>query len=157
MSPFNPYDMLPVADEALDRGGVELLRAGLAKGELFVTVRRAAFETPDQWGGVLADITLHLAGIYSADSDLTKDDVIAIVAQTFARSLRDVVTSSPGAAKKARSAKSARPKAPARAKAKVPPRSKAKVKAPAKMKAKANPASRPASKYIAGRKGARKP
>ncbi len=155
MSPFNPYDTLPVADEALDRGGVELLRAGLAKEELFVTVRRA-FETPDQWGGVLADITLHLAAIYSADSDLTKDNVIAIVAETFARSLRGVVTSSPGAAKKARAAKSVRPKAPAKAKAKVPARSKAKVKAPAKVKAKTRPASKSASRDIAGRKGARK-
>lgn len=151
MSPFNPYDTLPVADEALDRGGVELLRAGLAKEELFVTVRRAAFETPDQWGGVLADITLHLAALYSANSDLTKDNVIAIVAQAFAQSLRHVVTPSPRAAKRARPAKSARPKAPAKAKAPAP--NKAKAKAPAKVK----PKSRPASKAIAGRKGARKP
>jgi hypothetical protein len=147
MIAFNPYDTLPVADEALDRGGVELLRAGLADEELFITVRHV-FETPDQWGGVLADIALHIAALYSADSDLTKDNVIAIVAQTFAQSLRKVVTLSPPAAKRAKPGKSARPAAPA----------KRRVQAGSKAKPKAKPksASKPASKAIAGRKGARK-
>ena len=142
---FNPYDTLPVADEALDKGGVELLRAGLADEELYVTVRRA-FETPDQWGAVLADITLHLAALYSQDGDLTKDNVIAIVAQGFAQSLGPVVKSSA-------KGKSARPlgKAPAR-KGKGLAKSTAKVKTPAKAKA----AARSASKAVAGRKGARR-
>jgi Domain of unknown function (DUF5076) len=149
MVAFNPYDTLPVADEALDRGGVELLRAGLASEELFITVRRA-FETPDRWGGVLANITLHLAALYSADGDLTKDNVVAIVAQTFAQSLRHVVTPSSSAAKgtgRTKPAKASAKKAkvetkkPARSKAKTPVRAKAKTK--------------PASTAIAGRKSAR--
>jgi hypothetical protein len=150
VSAFNPYNTLPVADEALDRGGVELLRAGLADEELHVTVRRA-FEEPHQWGAVLADITLHLAALYSADGDLTKDNVIAIVAQGFAQSLGPVVKSS--ARGTAGPAKSTRPlgKAPAK-KGKAPAKSKAKVKAPAKAKSSA----KSASKAVAGRKGARR-
>jgi hypothetical protein len=142
---FNPYDTLPVADEALDKGGVELLRAGLADEELYVTVRRA-FETPEQWGAVLADITLHLAALYSQDGDLTKDNVIAIVAQGFAQSLGPVVKSSA-------KGKSARPLGKATAgKGKLLAKSKAKAKTPAKAKAKA----KSASKAVAGRKGARR-
>lgn len=140
---FNPYDTLPVADEALDKGGVELLRAGLANEELYVTVRRA-FETPEQWGAVLADITLHLAALYSQDGDLTKDNVIAIVAQGFAQSLGPVVKSSA-------KGKSARPLGKAAAgKGKTLAKSKAKAKTTAKAKAKS------ASKAVAGRKGARR-
>jgi hypothetical protein len=147
---FNPYDTLPVADEALDKGGVELLRAGLAEEELYVTVRRV-FEKPDQWGAVLADITLHLAALYSQDSDLTKDNVIAIVAQGFAQSLGPAVKSSTKGT--ARPGKSARPlgKTPAK-KGKALAKTKAKVKTPAKAKA----AARSASKAVAGRKGARR-
>jgi hypothetical protein len=146
---FNPYDTLPVADEALDKGGVELLRAGLADEELYVTVRRA-FETPEQWGAVLADITLHLAALYSQDGDLTKDNVIAIVAQGFAQSLGPVVKSS--AKGTARPRKSARLGKATAGKGKSLAKSNAKAKTPAKAKAKA----KSASKAVAGRKGARR-
>jgi len=166
MSAFNPYNTLPVADEALDRGGVELLRVGLADEELFVTLR-SPFPEPEQWGRVLADVTRHLADHYSANSDLTEDNVIAAVAQAYAQTLRKFVKPSSPAAEGARlakraPAKSARPlgKAPAK-KAKVLAKSKAKVKTPAKSKAKPlgkKPAakSKSASKAPAGRNGARR-
>jgi hypothetical protein len=158
MVAFNPYDTLPVADEALDRGGVELLRAGLASEELFITVRRA-FGTPDRWGEVLANITLHLAALYSEESDLTKDNVIAIVAQTFAQSLGPVATPSSSAAKGTGRTKPAKATAkPLRPGAKAPARkatvqtkkpAKSKVKTPVRAKAKTT------STTIAGRKSAR--
>jgi hypothetical protein len=156
VSAFNPYNTLPVADEALDRGGVELLRVGLADEELFITLR-SPFQKPDEWGWVLADITRHLADHYSANSDLTEDDVVTAVAQAFAQSLRNFValaSSSGTQTKWARPAKSARPraKAPAKGKARALAKSKTKVRTPAKVKAKA----KPASKAVAGRKGARR-
>jgi hypothetical protein len=156
VSAFNPYNTLPVADEALDRGGVELLRVGLADAELFITLR-SHFKKPDQWGLVLADITRHLADHYSADSDLTEDKVVTAVAQAFAQSLRKFAApASPAGAETERAgrAKSARPraKAPAKGQASVPAKSKTKAPTPAKVKAKA----KPASKAVAGRKGTRR-
>jgi hypothetical protein len=147
---FNPYDTLPVADEALDKGGVELLRAGLAEQELYVTVRRA-FEKPERWGGVLADVTLHLAALYSQDGDLTKDNVIALVAQTYGQALRKFLAS----AERRRPGKSAPPvQAPGR-KPKAVATSKA--KAPAGLKARSRTAARTksAGTAVAGRKGRR--
>jgi hypothetical protein len=167
---FNPYDTLPVADEALEGGGVELLRVGLrlSDQELFITLR-SPFQKPDQWGWVLADVTRHLADLYAANSDLTEDNVIAAVAQSFAQTLRGVVSSSPPAAKatgrakptkptpaKSTPAKSARPlgKAPVK-KAKAPIKTPAKslttksltTKSPIKGKAAKSPAgARAASK-----------
>jgi Domain of unknown function (DUF5076) len=159
VSAFNPYHTLPVADEALDRGGVELLRAGLADKRLFVSLHRHALETPDRWGDVLAEITLNLAALYAANGDHTEDAVIAAVAAGYRDALRNYVASS-----------AAKPKAPAKGKArtsaKTPakPLTKAKAAAPAKLKARAKPASKPAKpaarlagKATAGRKGARKP
>lgn len=160
MALFNPYDTLPVADEALDKGGAELLRAGLAEEELYVTVRRA-FDKPDQWGGVLADITLHLAALYSQDGDLTQDNVIAIIAQTYAQSLRKFLASAPATKGAARTkpTKSARPvRTPAKT-AKGLTKTKAKVKTAAGLKAKsttASKAAKSAGKATAGRKGARR-
>jgi Domain of unknown function (DUF5076) len=128
MSAFKPYDTLPVADEALDRGGVELLRVGLADEELFVTLR-SPFQKPDQWGRVLADVTRHLADLYAANSDLTEDNVIAAVAAAFAQSLRGFIASSPSAAEGTQ-----RKRPPPRAKA--PAGSPAKETAPTKVKPK---------------------
>jgi hypothetical protein len=156
MMAFNPYNTLPVADEALDRGGVELLRVGLADEELYITLR-SPFQKPDQWGRVLADVTRHLADHYSANSDWTKDNVVAAVTQAFAQSLRKSAASASPAGTQmegARPAKSARPsaKAPTKGKARVLAKSKTKAPTPAKAKAKA----KLASKAVAGRKGARR-
>ncbi len=151
-SAFNPYNTLPVADEALDMGGVELLRVGLADEKLFITLR-SSFQKPDEWGWVLADVTRHVADHYSANSDLTEDKVVAAVTQAFAQALRKFVASaSPAGTQPA--AKSARPgaKAPPKGKAGVLAKSKTKAQKPAKVKAKA----KPASKAVAGRKGARR-
>jgi hypothetical protein len=157
VSAFNPYNTLPVADEALDRGGVELLRAGLADKRLFVSLHRHAIDTPDRWGEVLAEITMNLATLYAAEGGLSENEVIAAVAGGFRDSLRNYLTSSAPEVKGAKPAKSARPlgKAPAR-KGKALAKTKAKVKAPAKAKAATKSASKSATKAVAGRKGARR-
>jgi Domain of unknown function (DUF5076) len=152
VSAFNPYNTLPVADEALDRGGVELLRAGLADKRLFVSLHRHAIEAPNRWGEVLAEITLNLATLYSADGDLSENDVIAAVALGYRDSLRHYLESSPKGAKPVKSARRLS-KAPAK-KAKGLGKTKAKVKAPAKSAAKSAP--KTASKAAAARKGARR-
>ena len=52
---FEVYDELPLPNEALAQGGVEMLRAGVVEDELFITARRV-FDDPRQWGGLLADV-----------------------------------------------------------------------------------------------------
>jgi len=53
------YQALALADEALDKGGVEILRAGLVDDELYVSALRA-FDDPATWGEVLGDIARRL-------------------------------------------------------------------------------------------------
>src|ERR1700680_3477766 len=58
------YDALPVPNEAIENGGIEVLRAALVDDELYVEARRA-FKDPAQWGELLADIARRVALLYS--------------------------------------------------------------------------------------------
>jgi hypothetical protein len=126
------YDALPISNDALDRGGVELLRAGVVDEELFITAR-PVFPEPAHWGWVLADITRRLASIYAMEGKFTEAEVSAAIAGAFARSFRK------SGAGTVRPAKTAPPLAKARAK----PRVQSSVK------------SKPSTKAVARRKGAR--
>jgi uncharacterized protein DUF5076 len=100
------YDALPIPNDALDKGGVEMLRTGVVDEELFVTARRA-FAEPAHWGYLLADVVRRLATLYAAEGDFTEAEVSALIAGAFARSLRSKAGAKP--------AKSTRPRAKARA------------------------------------------
>jgi hypothetical protein len=77
------YQALALTQQALDNGGVEILRAGIIEGELFVSARRA-FQNPDKWGEVLAEIADRLSAIYAAEvSGLSKKDVAVRIAEAF--------------------------------------------------------------------------
>jgi hypothetical protein len=69
------FDALHVPPAALEQGGVEILRAVIVDGDLHVSLRRA-FDDPDPWGMLIADVTRHIARIYSTEGSLTQDQVI---------------------------------------------------------------------------------
>ena len=58
------FDALHVPPEAFDKGGVEVLRAVIVDGALHVSLRRA-FDDPEAWGMLIADITRHVGRIYA--------------------------------------------------------------------------------------------
>jgi uncharacterized protein DUF5076 len=130
------YDALPISNDALDRGGVELLRARVVDEELFVAARRVAFPEPSHWGWVLADITRRLASLYAADGKFTEAKVSAAIVGAFARSFRGssagAVRPSSHAGEGRERAKSARPRTKARSKLRV--KSKPSTKAVARRK-----------------------
>jgi hypothetical protein len=82
------YDALPISNDALDKGGVELLRAAIIDEELFIMARRDAFVGHAVWGLVLADIARRLASLYAADGQKTEAEVTAAIADAFAGSFR---------------------------------------------------------------------
>jgi hypothetical protein len=78
MKPEEPapvFDALHIPPAALELGGVEVLRAVIVDGGLHVSLRRA-FDEPDVWGMLIADVTRHVARIYANESALTLDQVI---------------------------------------------------------------------------------
>ena len=78
------YHALALPEQALAHGGVEVLRLGVIRDELYVSAL-PAFQTPGQWGEVLAEVVRRLAGIYAAQKPgFSKKDVTVEITQAFA-------------------------------------------------------------------------
>ena len=91
----NPiYEALVIPNEALDKGGVEILRAGLIEDELYVTARRA-FDDPGMWGEVLGELTRRIARIYAAEGKYSQKDALAAISGAYAADLGAPVVSAP--------------------------------------------------------------
>jgi hypothetical protein len=69
------YDALNVPPTALEEGGVEVLRAAIVNGGLHVSLRRA-FDDPEAWGMLIADVTRHVARIYATEDKFREDETI---------------------------------------------------------------------------------
>jgi hypothetical protein len=76
------FDALAVPPPALEHGGYEVLRAAIANDQLHVSLRRA-FEEPEVWGVLLADVIRHIAGIYARETSMREDEVVEKVYAMF--------------------------------------------------------------------------
>ena len=72
------FEALHVPPAAMDQGGVEVLRAVIVDGALHVSLRRA-FDDPEAWGMLIADITRHVARIYATEDKFREEETIARV------------------------------------------------------------------------------
>jgi hypothetical protein len=91
----NPiYEALVIPTEALDKGGLEILRAGLIEDELYVTAR-PTFDHPSVWGEVLADITRRISQLYAGDGKYSRKDALAAISGAYAADLGAPVISAP--------------------------------------------------------------
>jgi hypothetical protein len=78
------YQALALPEQALENGGLEILRLGIVNDELYVSAL-PAFKAPAQWGEVLAEVAVRLAAIYAAQkTGLNKKDVTVQIAEAFA-------------------------------------------------------------------------
>ena len=83
--PDNPppvFDALHIPPAAMEQGGTEVLRAVIVEGELHLSVRRA-FEDPETWGMLLADIARHVGRIYARESAMSEQDITNKVRTVF--------------------------------------------------------------------------
>jgi hypothetical protein len=77
------YQALALPEQALENGGVEILRLGIIDDELYVSTL-PAFDTPAPWGEVLAEVTKRLGAIYAAQkTGLSKKDIIVQIAEAY--------------------------------------------------------------------------
>ena len=81
-NPLPAFDALIIPPDALERGGVEVLRAAIVDGGLHVSIRRA-FDDPEAWGMLIADVVRHVARIYAKESAMSEDDVLNRVRAIF--------------------------------------------------------------------------
>jgi hypothetical protein len=80
--PAPAYEALAVPPPALEQGGYEVLRAAIVEGNLHVSLRRA-FDEPETWGILLADIARHIGRIYALEASMREDDVVEKVWAMF--------------------------------------------------------------------------
>ncbi len=76
------FDALHVPPTALEHGGVEVLRAAIVDGGLHVSLRRA-FDDPQAWGMLIADVARHAARIFANETKLTEDEALERIRSMF--------------------------------------------------------------------------
>lgn len=78
------YDALPVPDEAVAHGGVEVLRVAVSDDELFI-LARPALKDPAEWGEILGEVTRRLGLLYAmGDTGFDEHDVIVAIEEAYA-------------------------------------------------------------------------
>ena len=73
--PAPAFDALHVPPAAMEKGGVEVLRAVIVDGGLHVSLRRA-FDDPEAWGMLIADISRHVARIYATEDKFREQETV---------------------------------------------------------------------------------
>jgi hypothetical protein len=76
------FDALKAPPTALEKGGTEVLRAAIVEGGLHVSLRRA-FDDPEAWGMLIADVTRHVARIYRTESNVPEERTIERIRNIF--------------------------------------------------------------------------
>jgi hypothetical protein len=85
MDPEKPlpiYDALVIPPTALEQGGFEVLRAAIVDGGLHVALRRA-FDDPEAWGMLIADVARHVARIYANESKFPEEQTLERIRAIF--------------------------------------------------------------------------
>jgi hypothetical protein len=76
------FDALHAPPTALEQGGVEVLRAAIVGGALHVSLRRA-FDDPQAWGVLIADVARHASRIFARETPLTEDEALVRIRSMF--------------------------------------------------------------------------
>jgi hypothetical protein len=80
--PSAAFEPLHVPPAALEHGGVEVLRAVVVDGALHVSLR-TAFQDPQAWGMLLADVARHVGRIYQTEGRASEERTIERVRLMF--------------------------------------------------------------------------
>jgi hypothetical protein len=76
------FDPLQVPPAALEHGGVEVLRAAIVEGGLHVSLRRA-FDDPQAWGMVIADVARPPPPLIGSETTRTEDEALERIRTMF--------------------------------------------------------------------------
>jgi hypothetical protein len=80
--PEADFEALAVPPPALEHGGYEVLRAVISDGQLHVSLRRA-FDEPEVWGVLLADVARHIGRIFACETSMREDQAVEKMWATF--------------------------------------------------------------------------
>jgi hypothetical protein len=78
MNDDGKFEALNVPPDALEKGGVEILRASVVDGAVSIALRRA-FDDPFTWGVLLVDLARHAARVYALEAGLSEGEAMAAI------------------------------------------------------------------------------
>ncbi|AMB45920.1 DUF5076 domain-containing protein [Methylobacterium sp. AMS5] len=67
------FEELEIPPDALEQGGIEIVRASIVDGAVSVALRRA-FEDPATWGRLLIDLARQAARAYAKETDISEEE-----------------------------------------------------------------------------------
>lgn len=67
------FEALSIPPDALEQGGVEVLRAAIVDGAVSFALRRS-FDDPAIWGRLLVDLARQAARIYALEADMSEEE-----------------------------------------------------------------------------------
>ena len=82
------FDALNIPPDALEKGGVEILRASVVDGAVSIALRRA-FDDPFTWGVLLVDLARHAARVYAAETEYSEAEAMAEITAGIQTELDD--------------------------------------------------------------------
>src|SRR4029079_16079630 len=101
---YRVYQALALPNEALEKGGLEILRVGLIEDGLYISARPVLGQV-SQWGEGLAEAARRLGGIYAAQTQgLSTKDVTVQIAEAFAADMGAVPVKEASTTKSAKKA-----------------------------------------------------
>ncbi|GJE55749.1 MULTISPECIES: DUF5076 domain-containing protein [Methylobacterium] len=67
------FEALDIPPDALEQGGIEVLRAAVVDGAVSVALRRS-FDDPATWGRLLIDLARQAARAYALETDMSEEE-----------------------------------------------------------------------------------
>ncbi|MCJ2112801.1 DUF5076 domain-containing protein [Methylobacterium sp. E-025] len=67
------FQALEIPPDALEQGGIEVLRAAVVDGAVSVALRRS-FDDPATWGRLMVDLARQAARAYVLETDLSEEE-----------------------------------------------------------------------------------
>lgn len=67
------FEELEIPPDALEQGGIEIVRASIVDGAVSVALRRA-FDDPATWGRLLIDLARQAACAYAMETDTSEEE-----------------------------------------------------------------------------------
>src|SRR5215213_714541 len=82
------FEALGLPPDALEKGGIEILRASVVDGAVSIAIRRA-FDDPFTWGVLLVDLARHAARVYAMETEISEEEAMAEIAAGIQAELDD--------------------------------------------------------------------
>lgn len=92
---FPVFDALHIPPLALEKGGTEVMRVVVIEGDLHLALRRA-FDEPETWGMLLADVARHVGRIYAREGGISEQEAVEKVCSSFEAEMDEPSDPDPG-------------------------------------------------------------